>query len=227
MVDGQQQRPVSRRRLLAGAGLAGVTALAGCAGRFGGQLDESTTVSESYDAAGLAALEASTINGELTITGEDRETVALDAEKRASSREALRAVTLDVTEAGDTLSVTVDDEEAAGLTGPTPQVDLELAVPADMRVAQVESVNGVIDVSGVFGPMVVRSTNGDVSVSGINGDVDVELVNGRIEVDGVDGDVTAGATNGEITVRSVTGDVTADSANGDVSVTDVDGSVNG
>lgn len=225
MVDGQQQRPVSRRRLLAGGGLAAATALAGCAGRLGGRLDESTTVSERYDAAGLTALEASTVDGELTVTGEDRETVALDAEKRGGSREALEAMTVDVRQAGGTLSVTVDDEDASGLTGPRPQVDLEFAVPAGLRVAQLRSTNGVIDVSGVFGPMVVRSTNGDVSVTGINGDVDVELVNGRIEVDGVDGDVTAGATNGEITVRSVTGDVTADSANGDVSVSDVDGSV--
>jgi DUF4097 and DUF4098 domain-containing protein YvlB len=227
MIEGQRQRPVSRRRLLAGAGLVTATALAGCAGRFGGRLDESTTISESYDAAGLTALEAATVNGELTVTGEDRDTVAMDAQKRAGSREALQAVTVDVREADGVLSVTVDDEDTAGVAGPTPRVDLELAVPADLRVARVESVNGVIDVSGVFGPMVVRSTNGDVSVSGINGDVDAELVNGRIEVDGVDGDVTAGTTNGDVTVRSVTGDVTADSTNGDVSVTDVDGSVNG
>jgi hypothetical protein len=194
MVGSQRQRLVSRRRLLAGAGLVTATALAGCTGRFGSRLDESTTISKSYDAAGLTALEAATVNGELTVTGEDRDTVALDARKRAASSEALQAVTVDVREADGVLSVTVDDQDADGMDGPAPRVDMELAVPADLRVARVESVNGVIDVSGVFGPMVVRSTNGDVSVSGINGDVEAELVNGRIEVDGVDGDVTAGTS---------------------------------
>lgn len=210
--------------MLAGAGAALTAGLAGCAGQLGGQLDETTTISESYDAADLEGLIAETTNGEVTITGEDRDSVALEAVKSAGSQEALEATTVNVTREGGVLSVLVDESDT-GPTDPSPRVDLELTVPADLRVQRAVTVNGDVDVSGVFGPLTVRSTNGDVTATGINGDVDVELINGDVEVDGVDGSVGVETTNGDIRVRSVTGDATVQTTNGDVSVTGVDGTV--
>lgn len=210
--------------MLAGAGAALTAALAGCAGQLSGRLNETTTISETYDAADLEGLTAETTNGEVTVTGEDRETVALEAVKRAGSQEALEGTAVDVTREGGVLSITVDEADT-GLTAPSPRVDLELTVPADLRVERVVTVNGDVDVSGVFGPLVARSTNGDVTTTGINGDVSVELVNGDVEVDGVDGSVSVETVNGDVQVRSVTGDATVQTTNGDVSVTDVDGTV--
>jgi len=215
---------VGRRTVLAGAGATLTAAVAGCAGQFSGRLNETATISETYDATDLEGLVAETTNGEVTVTGEDRDTVELEAVKQASSREALEATTVDVAREGGVLSITVDEADRR-LTDPSPRVDLELSVPADLRVARVETVNGDVDVSGVFGPLVARSTNGDVTTTGINGDVTVELVNGDVEVDGIDGSVSVETVNGDIEVRSVTGDATVQTTNGDVSVTDVDGTV--
>jgi len=218
------ERTVGRRTVLAGAGAAAASALAGCAGRFSGGLDETTTITESYDAAGLEALTAETTNGELTVTGEDRGTVALEAVKSAGSRAALEATTVEVSREGSLLAVTVDEPDT-GVTDPSPRVDLELTVPADLRVQRAVTVNGDVDVEGVFGPLVARSTNGDVTATGINGDVDVELVNGDVEVDGVDGSVSVETVNGDIEVRQVTGDATVQTTNGDVDISGVDGTV--
>lgn len=54
---------------------------AGCADRLGGRLDE-TTISETYDATDLESMVAETANDGVTITGQDRDTVALEAVKR-------------------------------------------------------------------------------------------------------------------------------------------------
>lgn len=215
---------LTRRRLLAGTGLAAVAGLAGCvaSGR-----SESETVTETYDLDGVSALSVDNRNGNVTVTGEDRDDVELRGEKAGASEEDLDTIRLESTRNGDTLELSVhhDGDGFVIRLGPSPKMDLELAVPNDLRVARVGTVNGDVDATSITGDVSVETTNGNLTLTDVRGDVDAETTNGNVEAVGIDGDVDAETTNGNVTARDVTGRVVVDTTNGDVDTENVSGGV--
>jgi hypothetical protein len=214
---------VTRRRLLAGAGFAAITGLGGC---LGSERDVTATTEETYALSGANALRVHNENGSVAIDGADRDDVAVLARTRATNQAGLEDVRLAATRADGSLDLTVEhDRGPLSWLRAGPRMDLEVAVPADLRVERVETVNGDVEAEGIAGGLRAETTNGDVTLTDVRGDVTATTTNGGVTLTDVRGDVAAETTNGDISIVGIRGDVTAETTNGDVSATDVTGRV--
>ena len=202
MHDDTDSTPLlSRRRLLGGCAAAGAVGLAGCSSR---SLAAETTVTEEYDASEIATLAIDVPNGTIDITGEQRQTVGVEATKQAVDEDALDRLTLQDERSEDSLSLAVDSGDSGLLSlGPAPRMDLSLTVPPGLQL-DAESTNGAITVD-------------TAAADGIT----AEVTNGAVDIDtgGADS-VTAETTNGDIALAVAEAtDVQADTTNGNVSIT--------
>lgn len=192
------QNRTSRRRFLGACGAAAIAGTSGCVA-IGFTRSAESTIEESYDGADIVTFSAATVNGDVTLRGEDREDLTVRATKSAASEDDLESVRLRADRNGGTLSVSVDRDEPPLRLGPEPRIALDVRAPADLPRAH------------------VASTNGDLAVSDLR-DVDAETTNGDIEIRDAVGDLGADTTNGDVTIRGAEGDVTVDTTNGDVDV---------
>ena len=96
---------LSRRRLLGGCAAAGTVGLAGCSSR---SLAAETTVTETYDASEIATLAINVPNGTVDSTGQQRQTVGVEARKQAVDEDALGRLTLQNERSEDSLPLAVD-----------------------------------------------------------------------------------------------------------------------
>jgi DUF4097 and DUF4098 domain-containing protein YvlB len=235
----QARQGLSRRSLLGACIAAGTTALAGCAS---GSLEAESTVTEEYDGADISAIDVQAINGDINIRDEQRETVQVNAKKRAASEDELDRITLQADQSDDRLSLTVDTEDSGFLPfSPSPlQMDLTLTVPEELHLTA-EATNGDIGIETNKPESVTAdTTNGDVTLSlsepaevqtdTTNGDVSITLpatAEPAISFDTTNGDTTingfeADSTESDSEIDRLIGDgthrITANSVNGDITV---------
>ncbi|RJX48921.1 hypothetical protein [Halonotius pteroides] len=106
MHDDTDSTPLlSRRTLLGGCAAAGTVGLAGCSSR---SLAAETTVTEEYDASEIATLGVDIPNGTVDSTGQQRQTVGVEATKQAVDEDAFDRLTLQDERSEDSLSPAVD-----------------------------------------------------------------------------------------------------------------------
>ena len=185
----------TRRRVLAGASAVTLAGLAGC---IATSRDVEETVEEHYDVEGVSAVTASAVDGDVTVTGEEREDIAVTGVKAAASEGDLESVRLEASHEDDTLSLDVDVDGGFLRFGPDPKMDLEVAVPADLRVSRVETTNGDLEVAEVGGETTADTTNGEVTIDAVDGPLTVETTNGEVSAGGVGDDATVETTNGAV-----------------------------
>ncbi|WP_227132501.1 DUF4097 family beta strand repeat-containing protein [Halorubellus salinus] len=210
---------IDRRRFLAGTATIGAVALAGC-------ISTSAGISNGSKSALYAVPE-----------GRSLRVVAENGDVRVLADDSLDRVKVRSTVASNGLGNPLDSApvetaiendryviharaERDGFLGGRVSHDVEVRVPAGVRVDRVETANGRVHVSGVAGDVHASSRNGDVAASSVDGVVSLESENG---------DVTASATRGVAEARTGNGDVLVDlvaldrdatlrSGNGDVTV---------
>lgn len=215
---------VSRRAVLAGGGALGAAAVSGCIGA-GGDRDVTETVEESYETGDVSELAIELDDGDVTVRGEEREGIDVTATKRAAGENHLDDVELAADRDDGRLALSVERESAIFRLGPEPTMDLTVAVPADLRVAEIDSENGQIEATDVTGDLRIDGTNGEITADAVAGSLTVDTTNGQVRASDVAGDVTADTTNGEVEIVDPGGDVTVDTTNGEVTVTGAAGDV--
>jgi hypothetical protein len=173
------------------------------------------TVERSFDPDDADALAVET-DGDVSLSSADGDAVAATARKESRSGEdALETVTVGTTTDDGRLVVgTRRPEERVDVT-----VDIELAVPPDLPVAEVDTENGDIEATDVSGDGSYETTNGEIDVEGAAGAVALSTTNGDVSVTGTplssarstNGNVTADvpATGEDVTLTTTNGDVTA------------------
>lgn len=62
------------------------------------------------------------------------------------------------------------------------EVNFDIKVPEGVNLDKVETVNGDVDVMGMFGSAELETTNGTVTADGIKGTLNVSTTNGGIKV---------------------------------------------
>lgn len=163
-------------------------------------------------------------NGSVEITTGGERQVRIEAEKAASSEQALNALDVVIGGQGDRVEVLTRAPHGPwGIFGPQVRVNYRITLPASARV-DVEDINGSVRVSGVSGSVRVRSVNGSVRVEDAAGEVAAHSVNGSIHVSYStvlpQGLHSFATTNGSVTVRlpaNVSGSFQADTVNGGIS----------
>jgi DUF4097 and DUF4098 domain-containing protein YvlB len=161
------------------------------------------------------------INGNVEITGWDRNEVQIDAVKKASTQEKLDNMHIEVN-AGSS-SVEIQTRFPEHNNNNPGGVHYTLHVPQNAHIDKVNLVNGSLTVQKVSGEVDANLVNGKLQASDLAGEADLATVNGSI-------DATYNSLNNVrgIKLKSVNGSVNLtlpQSPNADVDASVVNGSI--
>jgi DUF4097 and DUF4098 domain-containing protein YvlB len=160
----------------------------------------------------------SNVNGEVSISTWKEPKVEIRAIKKTKKdAENLKKVTIEVSESAGAVSVETvyPKHENTGVS-----VDYTIQLPEGVRLENVETVNGNVNVTGPFSAASAETTNGNIRVENASGDLKFETTNGDIEAVNLAGPVEAETTNGGITLdlNALKGDIRAETTNGGITV---------
>ena len=143
---------------------------------------EEQTYSYTLDAGGRISLE--NINGSVSVTGGTGNAVEITAVKKAGNREYLDGIEILIDARDDTIRIeTRHPEKKDGWFNwgeSSGSVTYTLSVPANANLDGIESVNGDVDIRGVYGNVKAETVNGTIDVEDLSADADLETVNGSI-----------------------------------------------
>lgn len=215
-----------RRRLLAGSAALAVVGTAGCIG-VGGSLDHHQAFETTVDDPVQSTAVETTV-GDIDVHGEERTNVHIEGEKLASREADLDDMVVVTAVTDGRLRVAVDDSEVDNTffwleTRPSPDITVELRVPAGVHVDTIETVTCDVNLSEVSGPVAVDGTTSDVDLTAIDGPVDIEVTTGDVDLEAIAGNLDVETTTGNISVRDVVGDVSVETTTGDIDVDGIDG----
>jgi DUF4097 and DUF4098 domain-containing protein YvlB len=165
------------------------------------------------------------VNGNVEITGWDRNEVQIDAVKKARDQQRLDEARIEVNASGD--SVEIKTRYPEGHTNNNPaSVHYELHVPQNARLNHINLVNGSLAVQKVSGEVTANLVNGKLRVDDLAGRADLSSVNGGIEANyaslnnvrdiklkSVNGSIELGlpaSPNAQIKASTVSGDIRSD-----------------
>ena len=139
----------------------------------------------TFDAAGIATIDARTVNGSISVKSADGDRIVVRAWKAVhghrEAREAFdREVEVRAEQEGDVLRIFADHPRPP--RGVSLAVHYEIETPRSMSV-RLRTVNGKISVQGIDGAMDAESVNGVVALEGDTGPVKAQTVNGKIRAE--------------------------------------------
>ena len=191
----------------------------------GDRVSETESLTRTVDAAAATDLIAETVNGRVSVRATDGDVVRVVAVKtveaydRAFARSFLQEIDLTIERRGDEVVVLTSYPQPPSKVNVS--VRFEIWAPADL-VAELTSVNGVVEVVGMERGVEVQTVNGLIDVSGTCGPVVLRTVNGLVsaDLDELRGEGQLSAVNGsiEVTVRDGERPITATTVNGSVTV---------
>ena len=165
------------------------------------------------------------INGNVTITGWDRNEVQIDAVKKANEQQKLAEARIEVDASSDSVRIKTKYPDHHTNNNPA-TVTYELHVPRAARLDNIDLVNGSLDISGVSGEIKTSLVNGNTKVHDLAGRAEFSSVNGKIDASyrslqnvstialkSVNGSVRLGlppSPNADVSVSTVNGGITTD-----------------
>jgi DUF4097 and DUF4098 domain-containing protein YvlB len=200
--------------LMAGAAVLTV----GAAGLAAGDHQEKFEKILPLSAAGRFSLKNT--NGKVIVSTWTRSEVEIKAVKIAKRRkEDLDRVKIEVTAAGDAVAVDTIYERSF-LRDIRVDVNYEIKVPEGVRLENIRSTNGDVEITGRFGEASARTTNGDIKLDSTSGRCTVHTTNGDVQVVNAKGPIEAGTTNGNIhvDVKALEAGIMAQTTNGSITV---------
>jgi DUF4097 and DUF4098 domain-containing protein YvlB len=187
------------------------------------QLTEDFHRTVPLSATGRVSLE--NINGNVTITGWERNEVQIDAIKKASDQQKLNEARIEVETGGDSVRIKTRYPEHHTNNNPA-TVTYALHVPNGARLDGIKLVNGSLEVSGVSGEVEASLVNGSSNLHDLAGKAELSSVNGKIsayykslqnvsaiQLKSVNGSVRLGlpsSPNADVSVSTVNGGITTD-----------------
>ncbi|TDQ51410.1 DUF4097 family beta strand repeat-containing protein [Actinorugispora endophytica] len=196
-------RRTVRSILVGGFAVGGVAALTGC----GLAVDVSAGVTEEGATdtyTGVDALELSSRDGAVTITGGDVSEVTVERVLRYTGDTPPGET---VTEDGGTLGVVAEGcGDGGGLGLVWCDIDYTVTVPVGTAVS-VDSADGSVTVDGTGASLDARTRDGEVVIRGAAGRVDAYTADGSVTLSGVEaGAVTAETSDGGVEVTDTVAD---------------------
>ena len=179
----------------------------------------------TFDANGIAKIDAKTVNGSISLKGTDRDRIVVRTWKAVHGRRSVtedfaREVEVRAEQVGDELRIFADHPTPPG--GVNVVIRYEIETPRALAV-RLCTVQGNIKVYGIDGPVSAESVNGSVALESETGPIEAQTVNGKIRADigRLVNAATFLTTNGsiEMHVGECEAPVTAMATNGSVKLT--------
>lgn len=160
-------------------------------------------------------------NGDIRVTGWDRDEVVLTATIRDSER---RRVELVLQHKGSDLDIEAVFQQPSWSFGVyvSPRCELTLQVPRRLQ-GHFRTSNGTVAAENLEGFANCEATNGSILVNHIRGEVHVNTTNGSIEARSLNARIKGSTTNGRIILEDVEGGVQLETTNGSIHARNLDG----
>ena len=162
------------------------------------------------------------VNGNVEITGWNRNEVQIDAVKQARDQQRLDEAQIEIESGSDYVKIHTQYPHDHNNNNPA-SVHYTLHVPQSARLDQISLVNGSLTVQKVEGEVDAKLVNGKVHISDLSGEARISSVNGSIEAS------YASLNNvREIKLKSVNGSIELGlpgSPNAEVKASTVNGSI--
>ncbi len=188
---------------------------------------EEESFTYTLESGGRLSLE--NVNGSISVVGGTGDEVRITAYKKADNQDALDDIEILIDAAPERISVETKLPKSRGWWGggnSGASVRYELSVPSGTNLDGISSVNGGVDVSGVFGNLKLETVNGGIDVEDASADARLETVNGgidarfssltgdqRVNCDTVNGKISLtlpANTDASVSVETVNGSINAD-----------------
>jgi DUF4097 and DUF4098 domain-containing protein YvlB len=157
--------------------------------------------------------------GSVTVNASDDGVVEVEAVKRASRKEDLAAIVLDVARDKDRVMVRGSTD---GLTSGTLEITIKAPRTATLKL---ETGSGAVTVEGFERGTEAKTGVGPITVKRVAGDLALDTGSGAINVDGAAGAVKAETGVGPVTIRGTKGARTAHTGSGAVRIDGAEGPV--
>ena len=189
--------------------------LTGCeewdVGAFNGHYREDFHFSYPLIAGGSVQVENS--NGEVQISGWDKNTIDIDGTKYASTDERLKMMRVDISQSPSSITIrTIMPSDWRGNGG----ARYTIHVPRRIELQNIATSNGAIRADNIEGSVRLRTSNGTIHAAGIRGMLDAHSSNGAVDVADVIGDATLRTSNGGIRADVRKGAFEASTTNGTI-----------
>lgn len=201
-------------------------ALAGLSGAARADYEEERLL--ALDTRGIDLLDIEAGAGALRVTGvagsdaiRVTARIRVDDDDAAARRTIAEDLRLSLEKDSDVARLKAWFEEGAFGRGDSPQVDLEIEVPAGLHL-RVDDGSGSIDISRVHGDIRIDDGSGSLVLSDVGGSIEIDDGSGSITIRQARGNVSITDGSGNIEVRGVAGSVTVDDGSGSIDVSDVD-----
>lgn len=185
----------------------------------------SATRSVTTPAEPPSALRVHARNGHVTLKVDDVPQTLVTATIRATTPERLEAITV-VAEFAPDGALEVRAVEPAGGWEPNDGVALDIRIPRPAPsapaagLAELQTSNGAVEVTGYTGPVRARTSNGGIRVEDA-ADAHLTTSNGAVDAAGVRGRAVVQTSNGSVTLRlapSSAGPIDVRTDNGSVTI---------
>jgi DUF4097 and DUF4098 domain-containing protein YvlB len=158
------------------------------------------------------------VNGKVMLTTWKEEKVEIKALKKTNKdAENLQKVKIEVTSTADSVSVDTIYPKIKNLGV---SVDYEVKVPEGIGLAEIQTVNGGLNLTGPFSRANASTVNGGVHIENASGELDLETTNGSIKAVNVRGGINAQTTNGsvQLDLKTLEAAVRAETTNGGITL---------
>lgn len=143
------------------------------------------------------------VNGNIEISGEERENIEIEAIKKAERQAHLKNLKIDIKKTGRDLNIKTEHTRSYFL-GFIPvqmggSVNYKIRIPRDIKL-KIETVNGNISIENILSFIEAESVNGDINLKEISGNGTFETVNGniKIKIKSTSPNLSAESVNGSI-----------------------------
>jgi len=185
--------------------------------------EETRTETRVESLASGAIVRVRNRNGDIHVSGWDREEVALAAEIRDSSS---RRVDLTVQRDGADLDIEAQFQQPLLrlplVYAASPKCRMVLSVPRRV-LGYFRTTNGSLAATGLEGYVRCETTNGDISLGAIAGEVSAETANGNVEARELHARIRGGTGNGRVLLEDVDGQVRMYATNGSIQARNLEG----
>jgi len=180
-------------------------------------------VEKSFTVTGESKFSLNNINGTVTISSWQENTIKVVASISAESQESFDDVTINMSQNGQKVSVqTKYKEKAYRQNKQAARVDYQVWLPEDADLSDVELINGDLTIENIAGEVDAEVVNGVINATGLSGNSEISAVNGSVNVsykaqaDDVD-NIEIETVNGRIELflpQNINADVSADTMHG-------------
>jgi hypothetical protein len=182
---------------------------------------------KSFTVAPGGVLTVDADGADISVTGNDTNTVSVRIEARGSQNE-LDELRLSAEQSGDGIKVeALRPSQRGWFRWGSWHVEAHIVVtaPRSYRV-DAKTSGGDVQLESVAGPSRLRTSGGNVQARNVKGAFEGRTSGGEMRIESMEGPVNAHTSGGDVYLANIKGDVDADTSGGDVRLIRVDGKIN-